>query len=308
MSKPDYLNNMQVNFLCTSKRSLDEISIPNNTVLFHGDALDTRGELALKIDSNANIQKIFIKYDFNEMILTVAADTVNADDAYILLSPIIKNKNVILEATTLGFAELFCVVQCLISLKTESLKIIYTEPESYVPPEQDGSNRLSELIPGFHPIPHAVIDLTSQEVEAGVFFLGYESERIERALEDFQMIASKQIKLVFGLPAFKPGWELNAIVPHLSILKAHSAFEVAYCCASDPGSAFDALEKTRKSLSLGHKMFVSPIGPKPCGVASAIFASLYPEQVGLLFDHPKRKPKRTDGANVWHEYLIHLTY
>jgi hypothetical protein len=143
-------------------------------------------------------------------------------------------------------------------------------------------------------------------VEAGVFFLGYEPDRMARALTEYQMIATKSVKVVFGVPAFRAGWELNAIVPHLHMLSEQRDFDVAYCSANDPGSAFECLERTRNSLTAGAKMFIAPIGTKPCGIATAVFASLFPSETGIIFDHPRKKLKRSSGLNVWHRYVVRI--
>jgi hypothetical protein len=299
---------MLANFYCTSTSVPNPGNIQQSCVEFHGAALDVRGESAFALSPAPIVDRRAVAYDYDEMTVSVGGLSANADSLAEVIRPMIENRRIVLEGTTLGFAELFCLVHSLISLKIVEFDVTYLEPLNYSPAEEDGSFKLSELIPGYHPIPNAVIDLSGSEVESGVFFLGYESERLARALEEFQMIASKDIKLVFCVPAYKPGWELNSIVPHLSVLQDHANFQVAYCCASDPGSAFDALEKTRISLAPGRKMFVAPIGPKPCGVASAVFASLYPNQVGLLYDHPRRKIKRSTGVGLSHLYSIHIQY
>jgi len=72
---------------------------------------------------------------------------------------------------------------------------------------------------GYQPIPCSVVDLGGDDLEVGVFFLGFESERLDRALEEHQMIADKEVKVVFGIPAYHPGWELDAIIPHLPRLQ-----------------------------------------------------------------------------------------
>ena len=117
------------------------------------------------------------------------------------------------------------------------------------------------------------------------------------------MIATKDVKLVFGVPAYHPGWELDAIIPHLPALEQHKLV-LDYCSANDPEAAFECLERTRIALGTDRRMFVAPIGPKPCGIASAIFASIYPDQVGLLFDHPRRKKKRSTGVDLWHCFTV----
>lgn len=97
--------------------------------------------------------------------------------------------------------------------------------------------------------------------------------------------------------------ETDSIIPHLTALEGHK-LQPDYCSANDPEAAFECLERTRDTLGADKKMFVAPIGPKPCGIASAIFASAYPEQVGLLFDHPRRKKKRSSGIDRWHRFTV----
>jgi hypothetical protein len=61
------------------------------------------------------------------------------------------------------------------------------------------------------------------------------------------------------------------------------------------------LTQIRESLGAGNQMFVAPIGTKPMGVAAALFAVVNSD-VGLLYDHPKRKPRRTSKLTSWHLY------
>ncbi|GAB6140195.1 hypothetical protein JCM14076_09240 [Methylosoma difficile] len=291
-------------FLNSSHANSKELSLYPESVLFHGDVVDERGESAVNFESNLITDRVLISYDSEKMLLNVNGVTINADRAVELFIPYLTNKNIILEATTLTVPELFFAVKSLISLNVSSFLIIYVEPKEYKRerPAAD-SFALTEQIVGYKPIPDSILDLSGNDVEAGVFFLGFEPDRLERALEEYQMISSKDLKLVFGIPAFQPGWELNSIVPHLEIIGNCS---ISYCAANDPSSAYESLEETRSSLMDGNKMFVAPIGTKPCGIASAIFASLHPSQVGLLYDHRKKKGKRSEGVSVWHRYYIKL--
>ncbi|RSZ58218.1 hypothetical protein HF313_00515 [Massilia atriviolacea] len=293
-------------FYSSHHDSVEELGMRQDAVLFHGIPVDQREELAIKIEGAPAHDKVLVSYDIQNMALSVDGVTSSADVCAGLLQNYIDGRQIVLEATTLGFAELFCVIRGLIALGVRIFQIIYVEPRDYTQPVGGESFALSELISGYHPIPHAVVDLSSDEVEAGVFFLGYEPERMARALSEYQMIVEKTVKVVFGVPAFQAGWELNAIVPHLPMLSEQSGFDVAYCSANDPGSAFDCLQRTRNSLSRGSKMFIAPIGTKPCGIATAVFASLFPNEAGILFDHPRKKSKRSSGVNVWHRYIVRI--
>lgn len=292
---------MKVQFFSISGANATELHLPEDMVLLHGEELDERGESACGCaPENARVK---LNFGVDDMSLTVGSETKSSDLAVELLRGYDWRK-VFLEATTLGFAELFCATNALLANGATSVNIIYVEPGEYTRVSKGADQfALSEPTRGYGAIPNAIVDLSGEEVEAGVFFLGFEPERLDRALEEYQMITSKDVKLVFGIPAYHPGWELDAIIPHLPALEQHK-LQLDYCSANDPEAAFECLERTRDALGTDRRMFVAPIGTKPCGIASAIFASVYPEQVGLLFDHPRRKQKRSTGVDLWHRFTV----
>jgi hypothetical protein len=281
-----------------------DLAIAENSVLFHGEAVDERGKTAIQFEALPNLRKVLVTYDVKTMAVTVDGVSSSVEWCYQQLEPHLNGCVVLLEATTLGVAELFCVISALIKLQIKKFQVIYVEPKNYTKPKGDNTFSLSNNIMGYHPIPLSIVDLSSDDVEKGVFFLGFEAQRMERALDEHQRILNKDIKVVFGVPAYHAGWELHSIVPHLEILGGRKKFTVAYCSANEPGSAFDCLEATRNSLDPDKMMFVAPIGTKPCGVAAAVFVSLYPAQVGLIYDHPQKKENRSTGVVVWHQYVI----
>ena len=293
---------MKVKFFSMSGTSAADLQLPDDMVLLRGEELDDRGELACGCAPKE--ARVMVSFGIDDMSLTVGAETKSSDLAVELLSGYNWRK-VVLEATTLGFAELFCAANALLASGATTVNIIYVEPGEYTRVSKGADQfELSEPTRGYVAIPNAIVDLSSEEVEAGVFFLGFEPERLDRALEEYQMIATKDVKLVFGIPAYHPGWELDAIIPHLPAVLEQHKLQLDYCSANDPEAAFECLERTRDALGVDRRMFVAPIGPKPCGIASAIFASVYPEQVGLLFDHPRRKKKRSTGVDLWHRFTV----
>lgn len=282
--------------------TVDGLGLPATPFVFHGEAIDERGLKALAACKGAATRMVNLSYDVDSMRLGIDDSSVGTDNCEKAFYEFEEGPWVF-EATTLGFAELFCGIRSAIEMRRQRFDIIYTEPLDY---SKVGPNEfaLTDLLTGYKPIPPAIVDLSSPDVEAGVFFLGFEPERLDRALEEYQMIADKNVKVMFGLPAFQTGWELYSIVPHLQTLKERAGFQIGYCAANDPEAAFEALELTRATLLPDQKMFVAPIGTKPCGIASALFASIYPAQVGLLYDHPQRRPKRTEGVNMWHRFSV----
>jgi hypothetical protein len=291
----------KIKFFSVAGKSAEDLQLPADMILLHGEELDDRGESACR--SAPEDRRVQLSFGVSDMSLTVGDRKKSSDSAAELLSEYDWRK-VVLEATTLGFAELFCAVNALLANGATSINIVYVEPAEYTRDSKGAELfALSEPTRGYVAIPNAIVDLASDEVEAGVFFLGFEPERLDRALEEYQMIASKYVKVVFGIPAYHPGWELDAIIPHLTALDSHK-LQLDYCSANDPEAAFECLERTRDTLGVEKRMFVAPIGPKPCGIASAIFASVYPKQVGLLFDHPRRKKKRSSGTDLWHRFTV----
>ncbi|MFI3156898.1 MAG: hypothetical protein QX199_12155 [Methylococcaceae bacterium] len=233
-------------FSNSSHDNSNEITIHTESVLFHGDIVDDRGKSAINFDNDLITERVLVSYDYEQMVITVGDRILTADRAVELFTPYMANKNIVLEATTLGVPELFFAIKSLIDSKIDNFLIIYVEPKNYsrTTPAAD-SFALTEVNAGYKPIPNAVVDLSGEDVEAGVFFLGFESDRLERAFEEYQMISSKDLKVVFGIPAFQPGWELNSIIPHLEVIDNCS---ISYCAANDPSSAYDSLEETRLSL------------------------------------------------------------
>jgi len=173
---------MKVSFFSRSGTNAVELELPEDMVLLHGEQLDERGQLACGCAPEA--ARVMIGYGVDDMSLTVGIQTKSSDLASEMLQGFDKDK-VVLEATTLGFAELFCALNALLTNGATSLNIIYIEPAQYQR-ESPGADRfaLSQPTRGYAPIPNAIVDLTSDEIESGVFFLGFEPERLDRALEE----------------------------------------------------------------------------------------------------------------------------
>ncbi len=207
-------------FHTSTYHSSEELPLYPSSILFHGNSVDDRGQSSVNIESSNISQRVTVNYDYEGMEISVGDKIINADEATALLAPYVEQGKIVLDATTLGFSELFFAIKGLVDLKVNDFLIIYVEPSDYsrTTPGAD-SFALSELNAGYKPIPRSVVDLAGDDVEAGVFFLGFEPERLERAFEEYQMLSTKDVKVVFGIPAFQPGWELNSIVPHLSIIE-----------------------------------------------------------------------------------------
>lgn len=278
-------------------------------IVLHGESVDERGTHAIQNLEGIADKNYLIIYDVDKMCL-------NIDGVSHLIKDLLTNNTLfphkatyILDATTLGFVEIFLIIKILAQIEIPYVSITYIEPKGYTT-ESDNAEiyNLSLKSSGFSPIPTAVIDMSSNQVPYGVFFLGYESSRVSIALDSYSMIANKDVKMVFGVPAFTSGWELKSIIPHLEILKENSDFNTKYCGANDPSSAYEILLDIEKLISDNEKFFIAPIGTKPCGIATAIFANVFSEKIGLLYDHPIKLKNRTYGVSTQALYKVYFKY
>jgi len=277
-----------------------------------GKQIDDRGRGAVDFVKRHVNETTLIDYDPERFELTIDGTTINSENIESFLQPHI-GKSIILESTTLGFVELFLCCKALFSMGFPRLSFVYVEPGSYA--LRVSSTRrsvilnkrdfeLSDEVVGYRAIPGALRMLSDRFPQRSVFFLGYEERRLERALEDHQMMKSDHCSVVFGVPAFRPGWEMDAFANNVRILKEKRiSGGVYFCGAENPASAIQVLETIHNELGANERFFVAPIGTKPNGIGVALFAATRSD-VGLLYDHPKRRRDRSREISRWHLYDV----
>lgn len=275
-----------------------------------GDCIDERGRAARDFLSQPRTLVVSLKYDEENFTFDANGDRYNADDIGVFFDQFKGNK-IVLEATTLGFVEVLLSCRILKDLGFDAISLLYVEPGDYSSPHRSEvllkrDFSLSEEVPGYKAIPGATIMLTDKSQQKGVFFLGYEARRLDRALEDFQMIQPSNCCVVFGVPAFRPGWEMDAFANNIRVLRdKRISGGIHYCGAENPAAAYDVLSQIYSELGPGEKMFVAPLGTKPNGIGAALFISSHPN-VRVLYDHPKRKPGRSNKVSRWHFYEVEV--
>jgi hypothetical protein len=178
----------------------------------------------------------------------------------------------------------------------KAISLLYVEPLDYSAPKDKLLHRrdfeLSEEVPGYIPIPGSTILLEDRRPQRGVFFLGFEERRLDRAMEDHPIVSARA-SVVFGVPAFQPGWEMDAFANNARVLRDKNIEGgVHFCGAENPLAAYEVLTQVSQECASGEEMFIAPIGTKPHGIAAALFAAENPG-VGIIYDHPRRKQKRS---------------
>lgn len=287
----------------------------NSKLIFHkwdisfvGKPLDDRGDEANSFIETNSGKVIEVKYDEFEMTLLIDGKSTLIDDLFQEFS-FIENKKILIEATTMSFAEMLLILKQS-KLYNCSISILYLEPKSYSQLRTPliihrREFELSHETPGFFPIPGFVKSYSDDIIKRTIFIAGYESERIDRAIEA-NSIPSNNCALIFGVPAFQAGWEMNSFANNISVIKEQRLIGDPYfSSANNPGATYDILEEVYKSLDSGEVMFIAPLGPKPGGIATALFL-VENEDVSVFYDHPKKTPTRSKEVNKWHLYDINF--
>jgi hypothetical protein len=276
-----------------------------------GKTLDDRGTVATDFVSKHVDCVVPVEYNPETFSLEINNVGAPVDDIETGIREWSK-KSILIETTTIGFVELFLLVRALRTLGLKDISFLYVEPRGYAqsrrtPLLHRRDFELSAEVPGYRGIPGAAMIMNDLERQRAVFFLGYEERRLDRALEDFQMLSPDNCSVVFGVPAFQAGWEMDAFANNIRVIRERGlSGGVFFCGAENPAATLDVLAEIRSGLEEKQRLVVAPIGTKPCGLGVALFAILHPD-VGLLYDHPQRRAKRTEETANWHLYNATFT-
>jgi hypothetical protein len=278
-------------------------------IAFHGTVVDDRGLKAVEIAKSVSALAWDVSYDADELLLHLEGEPLEPD----LLSDRLTElgvKTMYIEATTLGFAEILLAVKASRDAGLAKIRFCYAEPGEYVEADEGQGAKtrqfgLSNKVIGYKAIPGSAVILDESDSQHAVFFLGYEGDRLDRAFEELKLV-SDNCGVVFGVPAYKPGWETNAFVNNARVIKDRKiGGGVDFCAATSPLATIQLLEERLKACKHDAQLIVAPIGTKPHGIGVAIFADLHRE-VGILFDHPTRREGRSREVHQWHwhDYLL----
>lgn len=178
------------------------------------------------------------------------------------------------------------------------LMVIYVEPGDYrynVTPTEGEIFDLSERISGVSPIPgFAALRDAREENVCFIPLIGFEGRRFAYMVEQVQPPGGKIVPIV-GVPGFRPEYPFHAyLCNRATLLETRSWKNMRFAIANDPFSLYylleDIADENREDL-----LKVAPIGTKPHALGAVLFAIANPQKVELVYDHPIRKAKRTQG-------------
>lgn len=188
-----------------------------------------------------------------------------------------------------------------------TLRVVYAEPEKYrrhPSPTSRSEFDLSEGFLGIEPIPgFAKLRGPDDETAAVlVALLGFEGKRATRVALELDPVPP--VFAVVGVPGFRIEYPQVTHASNAEFLHEHRVFaRIRHAPASCPFGAFDALVDIQRDTG-GKYMYLAPIGTKPHSLGAICFALKNPASTEVMYDHPLRKPGRTDGLGPVHIYTL----
>lgn len=287
----------------------ENISFANFSIAFVGDPIDDRGRSSYTYVINNISQVININYLPNELEIGIDGKYIPID-SFSENIPDLKEANVLIDATTIGFVELLLLCQLLIDINNLNFSILYVEPASYNKKQRKQLLHYREFdlsveTHGYEAIPGHALTIDNNLNQKVVFLCGYEEQRMNRAMDDLE-ISNINCKCIFGLPAFKPGWEMDSFANNIRVMKSNNMNrDIDFCGATNPTAVFDRLNVSYRTLEDDDQMFVVPLATKPMSIGACLFLATKPkDRVAVLYDHPKRLIGRGIGVGKWHLYSI----
>ena len=271
--------------------------------------LDDRGHAAIDFIKRSCDTVYTLKYDPRSLKIRLNEIEVSVDDIESVIKDFCKG-SLILETTTLRADEILLSCKAVQQIGASSISLLYIEPQSYNRFRQSEvlHRRDFDLSTEYEPfagIPGSILMLNASRRTKAVFLVGYEGQRLKTAL-DRTDIKPENSYIIFGVPAFQPGWEMDAFANNIRVIRDEDiANNVLFGGAQNPVSVFEAIEQVHKSLVSNEQLVVIPIGTKPHGIGAVLFACKY-DDVGVIYDHPNRKHGRSSQVGTWH--LFNVTF
>jgi hypothetical protein len=263
-----------------------------------------RGTVAWKWCSESSTKRLTLTYDPETTSFSINNQKIVNDDLVTLFAD--AANGIVLEATTLGFVEMAHCCKSILAAGHKSVYILYVEPLRYFVPHATDKILLKRdfaLTDEVHPfsgVPGWIRRLTSDRRQHITFFLGFEGQRLDQAIEQL-IVAPQNCSVVFGVPAFRPGWEMNAFANNIDrINESKLRGGVSFCGADNPAAVVQLLSELRKTPD---DLFAVPIGTKPHAIGVALFAATDPN-IGLIYDFPERKLDRSQSEAMWHIFEV----
>jgi hypothetical protein len=289
----------QVEAPANSSQSWDLAIVGENT------AVDQRSKAAVAYASaNAN-STLTLRFDVsvNQLLINGEHGRVSR------LNALLTGKNrILIEATTLSFPEIVYVVHAASKAKVQEMRLVYVEPNDYRRKIKGSLCNHRDFVLSdnrrFQSIPMYQSNLQELDLGRAVFFVGYEGARLGQALEQIEILQSWKKNVVFGVPAFEAGWEIDAMANNVQHIGDQD--QVMYAAAASAEAAYRLLSDLRMRDKEGLPILIAPLGTKPHSIGAALFLIEHEsmDQAVLLYDHPTKSSGRSNEIRRWHFFDV----
>ncbi|NYF22626.1 hypothetical protein HDC36_004103 [Xanthomonas sp. JAI131] len=278
-------------------------------IVFHGQAIDDRGDLSLRIAIASAPVSVSVSYDPHNFQISLNGTPLRVADLERLRESYL-GRRVLLDATSLDAVEILILTRAFLHCDSpRELGYLYAEPEHYHPASDDISMDLffsfADQFIGLKPVPGFAPELRPDEPGRLVACLGFEPDRLDRILQDDDGNFIKHTTLIFGVPPYRTTWEMHALLPHARLINQNRDREVAFAGASNPKATFEQLSAAARAIdnSINERLLIAPLGSKPSSIGVALFACCR-DDIRLKYDFPVRSRHQTSGVGAIHRYLV----
>lgn len=109
---------------------------------------------------------------------------------------------------------------------------------------------------------------------------------------------------VIGVPGFRLEYPTFTVACNRAFISEYRAQgDIRYARASCPFEAYEVLAALHRDFPQ-HYMYIAPVGTKPHAVGAIWYSIKHPNMTEIVYDHPFRKPGRTDGIGLVHIYSM----
>ena len=226
----------------------------------------------------------------------------------------IGGSNLLVDITGISQPAIFFLLKVLREdVRPARLFFAYTEPYRYKAkdwPTSEDVFELTERFIGLKALPGFIKKPVRDRRLIVVLFIGFEGKRAKYVCDTME-VSSDDIRVVFGLPGFRPGWQYLAYGSNQSMFEHFQAYRFLWrAAANNPFEAYNAVDEIRVNLIQSglsdFEIAVAPIGTKPHAVGAAIFALHNPLVARLVYDFPvKARRYRSEGYGA--TWIYNLT-
>lgn len=226
----------------------------------------------------------------------------------------IRGKNLLVDITGISQPAIFFLLKLLHEdIHPDHLFFAYTEPFRYKAksmPSSEDVFELTERFIGLRALPGFVRRSIERKKPVIVLLIGFEGKRAKYVCDTLE-VESDNIRVVFGFPGFRPGWQYLAYGGNQSMFEQFQAHRFVWpAAANDPFEAYSALYEIRQNQvesKMDPELVLAPVGTKPHAVGAAIFALQHPTDTRLVYDFPvKARRFRSEGYGTTWIYNLSL--